>query len=506
MKFNVKITSQASEEKGNLLVCGIYQENEKNPSRCFDNLNSSMKSFITGIISRGDFKGIVGNSLIIYPKGEIGFDKLLLVGMGKKEELNAEKIRQVASVSLKAVKRINLKSFSTLLFGIERNDLQLSNIVEAMIEGFELTDYRFTDFITEKKDEIKKIDEITLIHDEKEDEIRSAVKMGKIMADATVLARNMGNWPANIGTPTKIASVAEELARTHDQLECEVFSQPELEQMNFGSFLSVARGSNEPCKFIVIKYEPSSSAKQTIVLIGKGITFDSGGISLKTPNKMWEMKMDMSGAAAVIGAIKGVSELQLPLRVIGLIPATENLPGGISPNKPGDIITSLSGKTIEIINTDAEGRLILVDAITHAVKYKPDIVIDIATLTGACMVALGSFASGIFSDDDELVAELVEAGKQIHERLWRLPVWEEYEKGMESEIADVKNLGERMGGASYAAAFLKHFTTKDYRWAHVDIAPTMLSEKESHYVPKGATGVGVRLFLQFLRNRSKIEE
>lgn len=501
MIISPKLATNLNEEPGEILLCGIYEDHERNPSKQFQELESSIQQAFSDIFSRGDFKGKIGDSTILYTKDEIAIPRILFLGMGPKEGLDLEKIRRISSVGLKKVKSLNLESFHTILFGVDREDLTISEIVEAMVESFLLSDYKLTDFITEKKDEIKRIDQITLLHEAQKNIISKAIKTAKIIADSTNLARNLGNLPANVATPTKLAETAEELASQSPDLKCEIYSQQELEQMKFGSFLSVARGSNEPCKFIVLEYTPKKPSKETVVLIGKGITFDSGGISLKTSSNMWEMKSDMCGAATVIATLGAVAQLKLPIKVVGLAPATENLPGGIKPNKPGDIVTSLSGKTIEILNTDAEGRLILVDALTHAADYKPTIVIDVATLTGASIVALGTHASGVFSDDDELVTELIQAGNQTHERLWRLPLWEEYEKAMEGEIADVKNLGTRKGGASEAAGFLKHFTTKDYKWAHIDIAPTAMTEKESYYIPKGTTGVGVRLFIRFLRNK-----
>ncbi|MHA1894332.1 MAG: leucyl aminopeptidase family protein, partial [Candidatus Helarchaeota archaeon] len=331
-------------------------------------------------------------------------------------------------------------------------------------------------------------------------EIQRIVNEAQTICQATMLARDLSNEPANIATPTRLASVAEELA-SELNLKCDIYSEDELEKMGFGSFLSVARGSFEPCKFITLEYVPQNKILKTVVFVGKSITLDSGGISIKPSMGMWDMKHDMSGGATVLGIMKAVATLKLPFHVIGLTPATENLPGGPKPNKPGDVVKSYSGKTIEILNTDAEGRLILADALAYASKYEPDIVIDFATLTGACSVALGPYCSGVFSEDDELVNSLIEAGTQTHERLWRLPLWKEYGEVMKSDVADVRNLNpKRVGGASTAAAFLKFFTSDKYKWAHVDIAPTAYTDTESGYISKGATGVGVRLIIQFLKN------
>jgi len=314
------------------------------------------------------------------------------------------------------------------------------------------------------------------------------------IADAVRTVRDLGNGPPNEITPTRLAERAEEVAREAG-VKCTVYDMKQITKMGMGGLLAVNRGAMEEPRFIVLEYTPRKAGK-TVCLVGKGITFDSGGISIKPSEKMEEMKFDMCGAAAVIGTIQAAASLQIPHRIIGLIPTTENLPGG-SAYKPGDIITMMSGKTVEIVNTDAEGRMILADALFFASRFKPDHLIDYATLTGACVVALGSEATGLFSSDDDLAQKLIESGDKAGERLWRMPEWDDYKELIRSEWADMKNSGGRWGGAISAALFLKEFVNCP-SWAHLDIAGTAATEHETAREPRGATGVGVRATINFL--------
>jgi leucyl aminopeptidase len=309
------------------------------------------------------------------------------------------------------------------------------------------------------------------------------------------LAKDLGNLPGNVCTPTYLASKAQALAKAHKTIKTTVLEEKDMKKLGMGSLLSVTQGSNQPAKLITLEYHGTDKAHKPIVLVGKGITFDTGGISLKPGAEMDEMKYDMCGAASVLGTLKAIAEMGLKINVVGVIPTCENMPSGQA-TKPGDIVTSMSGQTIEILNTDAEGRLILCDALTYSKKFSPDTVIDIATLTGACVIALGHVASGMFSNEDKLAKELLAAGEQSHDRIWQLPLWEDYQPLLDSNFADMQNIGGRAGGTITAACFLARFT-KEYRWAHLDIAGTAWKSGKE----KGATGRPVPLLTQYLINR-----
>ena len=316
------------------------------------------------------------------------------------------------------------------------------------------------------------------------------------IAHGMALTKTLGNLPGNVCTPTYLAAQARALAKAHKTIKTTVLEEKEMQKLGMGSLLSVARGSEEPAKLITLEYQGTDKKQKPIVLVGKGITFDTGGISLKPGADMDEMKYDMCGAASVLGTIQAIAEMGLKLNVVGVIPSCDNMPSG-SATKPGDIVTSMAGLTIEVLNTDAEGRLILCDALTYSKKFNPDTVIDIATLTGACVIALGHVASGLFSNEDKLAKDLLTAGEQAHDRAWQLPLWDDYQPLLDSNFADMQNIGGRAGGTITAACFLSRFT-KDYRWAHLDIAGTAWKSGKE----KGATGRPVPLLTQYLINRA----
>ena len=328
--------------------------------------------------------------------------------------------------------------------------------------------------------------------------VKAAVSSAQKLCKSVFLARDLQNHPGNRATPAFLADQARKACRKAG-VRCRILNRRDMERLKMGSLLAVAQGSAQPPKFIIMEYMKGKKNEKPVVFVGKGLTFDTGGISIKPSHGMEEMKFDMSGGAAVIGAMCAVGTLKLKKNVVGLVPATENMPGGKA-IKPGDIVRSMSGTTIEILNTDAEGRLILADALAYAKKYKPAAVIDLATLTGACMVALGSHASGLFGNDEKLIDALKEAGERTGERCWPMPLWDEYKKQIKSKVADIKNIGGRWGGAITAAAFLEKFT--DYPWAHLDIAGTAFGARPSSpYVPAGGAGLGVRQLIDFLNNR-----
>ncbi|HEY8086041.1 MAG TPA: leucyl aminopeptidase, partial [Methylophilaceae bacterium] len=323
----------------------------------------------------------------------------------------------------------------------------------------------------------------------------AALKQAQAIANGVELARELGNLPGNICTPTYLAEQAQELAKTY-KLKIEVLERADMEVLGMGSLLSVARGSRQPPKFIVLQYNKGKSTQKPVVLIGKGITFDAGGISIKPAAEMDEMKFDMCGAASVLGTMKAVAELELPINLVVLVPTSENLPDGDA-NKPGDVVTSMSGQTIEVLNTDAEGRLILCDAMTYAERFEPEVVVDIATLTGAIVIALGHHVSGLFSNDDSLARALLNAGEEAWDRAWHMPMWEDYQDLLKSNFADMANIGGRAGGSITAACFLSRYAKK-YDWAHLDIAGTAWKSGKE----KGATGRPVPLLTHFLLQRT----
>ena len=374
-------------------------------------------------------------------------------------------------------------------------------VAQAVAEGALLGLYQYTPYKTVGREDLKEMEELNIITDAKEFSlVESAVKKARIIADAVYFARDLISAPANEMTPSIMAQKAREIARRKN-VSCKILDKDKMKEMGMNALLAVASGSNEEPKFIILEYTGGRKSAAPVVLVGKGLTFDSGGISIKPADKMDEMKTDMSGGAAVMGAIMAAADLHLGLNITGLIPATENLPGG-SAYKPGDIVKSYSGKTIEVLNTDAEGRLILADALAYASTYKPQAVIDVATLTGACIIALGDNVIGMLGTDDKLKKEIDKAAKTSGELVWELPLWESYDELIKSDIADYKNSGGRAAGTISAAKFLSKFAP-DAPWVHLDIAGPAWTGKDKPYIPKGASGVTVRLLVEFLRNHIK---
>jgi leucyl aminopeptidase len=424
------------------------------------------------------------------------------VGLGKKDSLSLERLRQVSGKTAVRTRELNIQENVSCLQEM-RLGISPVNAAQAIVEGSMLGLYQFKELKTEPKTESSSVKSILILERDMGvlDEMQKGANIGNIIAESTNFARDLANMPANIATPSYLSAKAEELATTFS-LECDVLDEATAREKGMNAFLSVALGSDQPAKFIILEYKPSDNEKlDTIVVVGKAITFDSGGLSLKQKRGMENMKYDKSGGCAVIGLMRAVSQLKLPIHLLGLIPATENLPGGKA-IKPGDVIKSLSGKTIEIVNTDAEGRLVLADALTYAKKYVPQLIIDLGTLTGAARVALGTYASGLMANKEaeNFKEQLKTAGEKTGERCWELPLWQEYSTQLKSDFADLKNVGGREGAAIIAAAFLSKFVEKGIPWIHLDIAGTARSDRKKAYIPKGATGVGVRLIVQFIRD------
>lgn len=470
-------------------------EAEERPSSLLPS-ESLRDSKLLSLVARSGFRGAL-NETILLPEGNRW---ILVVGLGKMKELSLDRVRQLGGTAAKVVrahglKRLTLPVLSNRVLG------SASTVAQALTEGALLGLYRY-DKLREvpKHEKSRHIEAITLVVERAGD--LAAAKRGsekaRVLAESVALARDLINGPSNLVTPTVLADEARKIAKQF-RLKCTVIPFAQLKRLGFGGIVGVAQGAAHPAQFIVLEYAPAR-AKTAYALCGKGITFDTGGINIKPSAKMELMKYDMAGAAAVLGTLKAVATLKLPVRVIGIIAATDNMPSG-SAQKPGDVLTTLSGKTVEVLNTDAEGRLVLTDCLHYAKRFKPDYTIDLATLTGACVVALGSEAIGLMGNDERLAARITEAGEKTHERVWRLPMWEEFGGQLiKSDIADLRNVtntGE--AGTITAAKFLEQFV-EGMRWAHLDIAGTAWADKPKPYVPKGAVGIGIRLLVELMES------
>lgn len=496
MKIHVK--------KGTLLdvsteaIALFHFEDDKKMTESAKNIDECTAGLITEMIKSGDFEGKPLQASFIYTRGLIPAGRILLVGLGKRKDFDLEKLRNASAKAAQQIRDLNLKKFAVSV-NIEDTAFSLESLTQALLEGILLGLYQFTHFKTVERDKIKEVNEL-LIVDDREDIlkiIKSAARSAEIISSAVSFVRDLVSTPANEMTPSDLANEARDLGNKQN-VKVKILDTAQIKELGMNSFLAVAKGSDEPPKFIILEYHGSSKKQPYIVLVGKGLTFDSGGISIKPSEKMDEMKTDMAGGAAVLGVIRAAADLTLPVNIVGLIPATENLPSGKA-YKPGDILKSMSGQTIEVLNTDAEGRLILADALTYATRYKPAAIIDLATLTGACIIALGDTVIGMMGTDESLKKRIFEAGASTGEKVWELPLWEEYHELIKSDIADFKNSGGRAGGTISAAAFLSKFVGV-YPWVHLDIAGPALYKKDKPYIPKGASGVGVRLLLHLLRN------
>ena len=496
MEFTIKTGSPAKLKTG-LLVLGAFAGG-KLPALTAA-ADGAAEGRIAALIKRGDLDDKAGSTLLLPDLPGVQAERVLLVSLGKEDELGDKAFRDALGAAAKALAATPAKDAVVALADVELDKRalpwRLQQAARILADGA----YRFDALKSDKdkKDKkhrgAKKL--VLLVTNELTAELDNAVLQGHAIATGMALAKDLGNLPGNICTPTHLAETAESLGK-HYKFDVEVLDRDDMERLGMGSFLSVARGSHQPPKFIVMHYKGGKAKAKPVVLVGKGITFDTGGISLKPAAEMDEMKFDMCGAASVLGTFKAVAHMGLPINLVGLIPTTENMPGG-GATKPGDVVTSMSGQTIEVLNTDAEGRLILCDALTYAERFKPECVIDVATLTGACVVALGKIPSGLLANDDELAAEILRRGTESGDRAWQLPLWDEYQELLKSNFADMGNIGGRYAGTITAACFLSRFT-KDYKWAHLDIAGTAWVSGDA----KGATGRPVPLLSAFLIGRA----
>jgi leucyl aminopeptidase len=499
-EFSIK-SGHPEKQRSACVVVGIYE-----PRRLSDvakRLDEVSEGFLSSILRRGDLEGKIGQTLLLHNVPNTLADRVLLVGCGRERELGDVQYRKIIQQATRTLHDTGSMEAVCYLTELNVRGRDTAWRIRQAIETANAALYSFDEYKKNKRNATRRPLRKIVFSIATRRELTVAEQAGReaqAISAGVKLTKDLANLPSNVCTPEYLAKQADDLSKKYEKLTCRILETDEIQQQGMLALLAVAQGSNEAPKFIVLEYQGAVDKKHEapVVLIGKGVTFDSGGISLKPSDKMDEMKFDMSGAASVLGTISAIAEMQLPLNIICLIPAVENMPSGTA-TKPGDIVTTMSGQTVEILNTDAEGRLILCDALTYAeTHYKPDVVIDIATLTGACVVALGAHPHGLLGNHNSLIGDLISAGKYSGDRAWELPLWEEYQEQLDSRFADIANIGGREAGAITAACFLSRFAKK-LHWAHLDIAGTAwLSGKE-----KGATGRPVPLLAQYLLNRCK---
>ena len=490
MEFSIKSGAPQTSTNG-CLVVGVYEPRQlSGPAAAVDR---AARGALAEALRRGDMQGKPGTTLLLHSAA----GRVLLVGLGREKEFGDKRYREAVAAAMRTLAATGAEEAALYLteLPVGRRDAgwKVAHAVTVAQEGA----YRFTRMKSKNDNEPPALRRVAL-HVERSAQRKAAAALaqGLAVAQGMSLAKDLGNLPPNVCTPAYLADEARQLAKRY-RMKVTVLERSDMEKLGMNTLLSVAQGSERPPKFITLEYRGGPAKMKPVALVGKGITFDTGGISLKPAGEMDEMKFDMCGAASVLGTMKAVGEMRLPINVIGAIPTTENMPGGRA-TRPGDIVKSLSGQTVEILNTDAEGRLILCDALTYIERYQPAAVIDIATLTGACVIALGHVVSGLFANDDALAREVSAAGDVAYDRVWHMPLLDDYQDQLKSNFADFANIGGRPAGAVTAACFLARFTRK-YKWAHLDIAGTAWKSGRE----KGATGRPVPLLTQFLVNRAK---
>jgi len=494
MEFIVKSGTPEKQRSG-CIVAGVFETRKLSAvARQIDEVSGGA---ISAILRRGDLDGKTGQTLLLHAIPNLPSERVLLIGCGKEKEFNESRYRDATARAASVLKDTGATEATSYLTELDIKGRDISWKVRQAVEVTEAALYRFTQMKSKPDNNRRALRRMVLAVPKRSDlgPGEQAAREGQAIAEGVRLARDLGNLPGNICTPTYLAEQATAIG-TQYGLKITVLEKDDMQKLGMGSLLSVSRGSRQPPKLIVLEYHGGSEGEQPVVLVGKGLTFDAGGISIKPAANMDEMKYDMCGGASVLGAIKAAAELKLPINIVGIIPSSENLPDGDA-NKPGDIVTSMSGQTVEVLNTDAEGRLILSDALTYAERYKPAVVIDIATLTGAVVIALGAHASGLLANNDTLARELISAGKYTHDRAWQLPLWDDYQNQLDSNFADMANIGGREAGTITAACFLSRYA-KNFKWAHLDIAGTAWKTGKD----KGGTGRPVPLLTQFLINRA----
>jgi leucyl aminopeptidase len=491
MEFTIK-SGSPEKQRSACVVVGVF-DNRK-PSLSAELIDRASNGYVSEIIRRGDMEGKLGSTLLLHNVRGTLADRVLLIGLGKEREFRDKEFRTAVRAAVKLLNETG--SYEAVVYlteeKVKRREVAW-RVEHAVVAAMDAV-YRFEDLKTQPTEVRRPLRKLTLSVPQRSDLVagEAAAARGLAIAHGMELARNLGNLPANVCTPTYLGERALDLAKEFPDVKVAIHELKDIEALGMGAFAAVARGSDEPPRFIVLEYHGSQKKQRPLVIVGKGITFDSGGISIKPAADMDHMKFDMCGAASVFGTIRAIAELKAGINVIGLVGACENMPSGRA-TKPGDVVKSMSGQTVEVLNTDAEGRLVLADALTYAERYEPEAVVDVATLTGAMVVALGHVACGVFSNNDTLARALVAAGDDAYDRGWQMPVWEDYQEGLNSNFADFANVAGRAGGSITAACFLSRFAKK-YDWAHLDIAGVAWNEGKE----KGATGRPVPLLTTWL--------
>ncbi|HIE90380.1 MAG: leucyl aminopeptidase [Methylophilaceae bacterium] len=490
MEFSIK-SGNPERQQCDCLIIGVFEG--KKLSASANLLDEVAEKAISSVVESGDMNGKLGSSLLIHQLPNVMAKRVLLVGLGKVSEFGIKQYLKVTRAAVKAIPTVakDVGFYLTELAPVITVHQKTAQIVEVFSDAT----YQVNALKSKKPDAVALKKVAIFVEKSEEVEAKSALAQGLAISDGVKLAKDLGNLPGNVCTPTYLGEQAKQLAKDYG-FKVEVLDRAQIEKLGMGAFLGVAQGSEEPMRLIVLQHKKGKKDQNPVALVGKGITFDTGGISLKGGSEMDEMKYDMCGAASVLGTFKAIGELDLPINAVGIIPTCDNMPSGKA-LKPGDIVTSMSGQTIEVLNTDAEGRLVLCDALTYAEKFDPSTVVDVATLTGACVVALGQHASAVYSNKDVIAAELIAAGEAAHDRAWHMPLWDDYQPQLDSNFADMANIGGRAAGSITAACFLSRFA-KQYDWAHLDIAGTAWKSGKA----KGGTGRPVPLLATFLIKRA----
>lgn len=494
MEYTVKSGNPEKQRIG-CVVIPVYASRKLSPSAKI--IDKASNGFISNLVRRGEIEGDLGNTLLLHNVENTLSDRILLIGCGKEKDITVNAFYKIQHKMVKTLQSTGATEIASFLTDIPVKQKDIFWKIQHSIIAIDESLYQFNQLKSSTEETRRPLRKFIFSVNGRGQLMQGeeAVRRGVAISSGITLSKNLANLPANICTPEYLATQAKKLASQHAQLKTSILEENEMEELGMNSLLSVSRGSRQPAKLITMEYRAGEQNQAPIVFVGKGVTFDSGGISLKPGAAMDEMKYDMCGAASVVGVMNTIAELQLPINVIGVIPSVENMPDGLA-TRPGDIVTSMSGQTIEILNTDAEGRLILCDALTYVEKFEPDVVIDIATLTGACIVALGAHPAGLLSNHNPLANDLLSAGKASGDRCWQLPLWDDYQEQLKSNFADIANIGGKGAGTITAACFLSRFTKK-YHWAHLDIAGVAW-KSGAH---KGATGRPVGLLAQYVLDR-----
>lgn len=492
MEFSIK-NGNPEKLRSDCIVVGVFEGGKLSPTA--EIIDAVSEQQLSAVVKSGDMTGKLASTLVLHQVAGLTAKRVLLVGLGKPAELAGKSFVKTLKAAIKSIPAV-AKDAALYLAEVDVQEMDVAQKVAQIAEVTGDVTYRVNSLKTEQADApaLKKLG----VYVDRADnaQAKQALAQGLAIAEGVKFAKDLGNLPGNVCTPSYLAKQAKQMAKDYG-FKVEVLNQAQIEKLGMGAFLGVAQGSDEPMRLIVIQHKKGKKSQKPVALVGKGITFDTGGISLKPGSAMDEMKYDMCGAASVLGTFKAIGEMDLPMNAVAIIPTCDNMPSGKA-MKPGDIVISMSGQTIEVLNTDAEGRLILCDALTYAERFKPQAVVDVATLTGACVVALGHHATAVYSNQDSLAAELLEAGEAAFDRGWHMPMWDDYQPQLDSNFADMANIGGRDGGSITAACFLSRFA-KAYDWAHLDIAGTAWKSGKD----KGGTGRPVPMLTTFLMQRAK---